>query len=87
MYSFKPPSFIPPFFLRWVVLGISSRVPFVLISKVWQPLFTFLHLYFGPCSKDVGIYFPALCASIMHDVCIYIYLLIPSGVIVIVHVT
>ena len=25
-----------------------------------------------PCSKDVGIYFPTLCACIVHDVCIYI---------------
>ena len=29
---------------RWVVLGISCHVPFVLISRVWQPLFTFQHL-------------------------------------------
>ena len=85
----NPPSFLPPFSLRWVVLGISCCVPFVLISKVWQPLFTFLHLYFGSCSKDVGIYFPILCACIMHDVCIYIPARppSPSGVIVIVHVT
>ena len=87
MYSFKPPSFLPPFSLRWVVLGISCYVPFILISKVWRLLFTFLHLYFGPCFRDVGIYFFALCACIVHDVCIYIYLLAPSGVIVTVHVT
>ena len=72
MYSFKTPSFLLPFSNRWVVLGISCHVPFVLVSRVWRPLFTFLHLYFGPCSRDVGIYFPALCASIVHDVCIYI---------------
>ena len=65
--------FLPlPFSFRWFVLGISCRVPFILISRVWRPLFTFLHLYFGPCSRDVGIYFPALCVSIVHDVCIYI---------------
>ena len=87
MYSFKSPSFLPPFSLRWVVLGISCHVPFALISRVWQPLFTFLHLYFGPCSRDVGIYFPPLCACIAHDVCIYIHLLAPSGVTFIVHVT
>ena len=61
-----------PFSLRWVVLGISCHVPFILISRVWRPPFTFLHLYFGSCSRDVGIYFPALCACIVHDVCIYI---------------
>ena len=71
MYSFKLPSFLPHFSLRWVVLGISCRVSFVLISRVWQPLFTFLHLYFGSYSRDVGIYFPTLCACIVHDVCIY----------------
>ena len=73
MYFSKPPSFLPPLSLRWVVLGISCRVPFIPISRVWRPLFTFLHLYFGPCSRDVGIYFPALCACIVHDICIYIY--------------
>ena len=52
----KSPSFLLAFSLRWVVLGMSCHVPFVLISKVWRPLFTFLHLYFGPCSRDVGIY-------------------------------
>ena len=72
MYFFKPPSFLPNLSLRWVVLGISCHVPFVLISRVWWPPFTFLHLYFGLCSRDVGIYFPALCACIVHDVCIYI---------------
>ena len=45
-----------------------------------------MHLYFGPYSRDVGIYFPALCASIVHDVCIYIYMFNTSGVIVTVHV-
>ena len=69
---YNPPSFLPNFSLRWVVLGISCCVPFVLISRVWRPLFIFLHLYFGPCSRDVGIYFPTLCACIVHDVCIYI---------------
>ena len=44
MYSFKPPSFLPVFSLRWVVLVLSCHVPFILISRVWQPLFTFLHL-------------------------------------------
>ena len=72
MYSFKIPSFLLPFSLRWVVLGISCHVPFVLISRVWRPLFTFLHLYFGPRSRDAGIFFPILCAHIVHDVCIYI---------------
>ena len=38
-----------------------------MVTPVYIPF-----LYFGPCSKDVGIYFPALCASIVHDVCIYI---------------
>ena len=71
------PLFLFPFPLRWYVLGISCCIPFVLISRVWRPLFTFLHLYFRPCSRDVGIYFPALCASIVHDACIYIYLLAP----------
>ena len=71
MYSSKPRSFLHPFSLRRVVLGISCHVLFVLISKAWRPLFAFLHLYFGSCSRDVGIYFPALCASIVHDVCIY----------------
>ena len=37
-------SFLTPFFLRWVVLGISCHVPFVLISRVWRPSFIFLHL-------------------------------------------
>ena len=74
MYSFKSPSFLPPFSLRWVVFGISCHVPFVLISRVWRPLFIFLHLYFRPCSRDVGIFFPALCACIVHDVCMYIYI-------------
>ena len=57
---------------RWVVLGISCHVPFVLISRVWRLLFTFLCLYFGSCSTDVSIYFPALCACVVRDVCIYI---------------
>ena len=61
-----------PFWLCTFLLGISCHVPFVLISRVWRPLFIFLHLYFWPCSRDVGIYFPALCACIVHDVCIYI---------------
>ena len=78
MYSFKPLSFLPSFSLRRFVLGISCCVPFVLISRAWRPLFTFRHLYFGPCSRDVGIYFPALCACIVHDVCVcvcvYIYI-------------
>ena len=72
MYSFKPHSFLPHFSLRWVVLGISCHEPFVLISRVWWPLFTFLLLYFGPCSRDVGIYFPSLCNRNVLDVCIYI---------------
>ena len=80
----KIPSFLLHFSLRWVVLGISCHVPFVLISRVWRPLFTFLHLYFGPCFRDVGIYFPTLYACIVPDV--YIYLFAPSGVIVTVHV-
>ena len=67
----SPLSSSPSFSLRWVVLGISCHVLLVLISRVWQPLFNFLHLYFGSCFKDVGIYFLALCAYIMHDVCIY----------------
>ena len=29
----KPPSFLPHFPLRWVVLGISCHVPFVLIFR------------------------------------------------------
>ena len=74
MYSFKPPppSFLLPFSLRWYLLGISCLVPFILIFRVWRPLFTFLHLYFGLCSRDVGIYSPTLCACIVHDECIYI---------------
>ena len=56
---FKTPSFLLPFFLRWVVLCISYHIPFILISRVWRPLFIFQHLYFGPCSRDVGIYFPS----------------------------
>ena len=72
MYPFKTLAFLLPFSLSRVILGISCRVPFVLISRVWRPLFIFLHLYFGPCSRDVGIYFPALCACIVHNVCIYI---------------
>ena len=35
---------------------------------VWRPLFIFLHLYFGPRSRDVDIYFPTLCACIVHDI-------------------
>ena len=77
---FKTPSFLLPFSFRWVVLGISYCVPFILNSRVWRPLFIFLHLYFGPCSKDIGIYFPALCAYIVHDVCIYIYACSPLPV-------
>ena len=69
---FKTPPFLLPFSLRCIVLGISCFVTFVLISRVWRPLFTLLHLNFGPCSKDVGIYFLALCICIVHDVCIYI---------------
>ena len=69
---FQTPSFLLSFSFRWFVLGISCHVPFVLISRVWRPLFIFLHLYFGPCSRDVGIYFPILCACIVHDVCLYI---------------
>ena len=76
MYSFRPLFFLPPFSLRWVVLGISCHVPFVLIFRVWWPLFTILHLYFGLCYRDVGIYFPTLCACVVHDVCIYIYIYI-----------
>ena len=72
MYSFNPLPSSPSFSLKWVVLGISCRVPIVLISRVWWPLLIFLCLYFGPCSRDVGIYFLALCACIVHDVCIYI---------------
>ena len=34
-------------------------------------MFSFLHLYFGPCSRNVGVYFPTLHACIMHDVYIY----------------
>ena len=45
-----------------------------LISRVQRPLFIFLHLYFGPCSRDVSIYFLALCACIVRDVCMYIYI-------------
>ena len=41
------PLFLFPFPLRWSVLGISCCIPFVLISRVWRPLFTFLHLYLG----------------------------------------
>lgn len=59
-------------FLGFSSWASSVSFAFVLISKVWRPLFIFLHLYFGPCSRDVGIYFPALCACIVHDVCIYI---------------
>ena len=69
---FKTPSFLLTFSLRWVVLGISCCVPFVLISRIWRPLFIFLHLYFGSYFKDIDIYFPTLCACTMHDVCIYI---------------
>ena len=69
---FQTPSFLLPFSLKWFLLRISCHVPFVLISRVWRPLFTFLHLYFGSCSKDVNIYFPTLCACIVHNVCIYI---------------
>ena len=35
MYSFKTPSFLLHFSLRWVVLGISCHVPFFLVSRVW----------------------------------------------------
>ena len=69
---FKTPLLLLPFFLRWFVLGISYFVPFVVISRVWQSLFIFLYLYFGSYSRDVGIYFPVLCACTVHDVCIYI---------------
>ena len=69
---FQIPFFLFPFSLKWFVLGILCRVPFVLISRVWWPLLTFLHLYFGLCSRDVGTSFPTLCASNVHDVCIYI---------------
>ena len=58
---FYTPSFLLPFSLRWFVLGISCFVPFILVSRVWQPLFIFLHLYFGSCFGNVGIYFPAMC--------------------------
>ena len=69
--TLQTPFFLLPFSLKCFVLGISCFVPFVLISKVWQPLLIFLHLYFGPYFRDVGIYFPTLCASIVHDACIY----------------
>ena len=68
---FKIPSSLLPFPLKWFVFGISCLVPFVLISRVWRPLFIFLQLYFGSGSRDVGIYFLSLCACIVHDVCIY----------------
>ena len=73
--------FVVPFSPRWFVLGISCCVPFVLISRVWRPLLIFLHLYFGPCSRDICIYFPTLGACIVHDVCMYAYSP-PFGVIV-----
>ena len=38
----------------------------------YDGLFTFLHLYFKPYFRAVGIFFPALCACIVHDICIYI---------------
>ena len=44
---------------------------FFLIFRLWWPFLIFLHLYFGPCIRDVSIYFLTLCACIVHDVCIY----------------
>ena len=55
---------------------MSCFVPFVHIFRVWRPLFIFLHLYFGPYFRNIGIYFPTLCASIVHHACIYIYIYI-----------
>ena len=36
-----------PFSLRWFVLGILCCVPFVLISRVWRPLFIFLPIFWA----------------------------------------
>ena len=35
-------------------------------------------IYFWPYSRDVGIYFLALCACIVHDVCVCIYIYIST---------
>ena len=69
---FRSLAFFLPFSIRWFLFGISCHVPFFLIYRVWRPLFIFLHLHFRPCSRDVGIYFLALRACIVHDVFIYI---------------
>ena len=67
------PPFLPPSFLLdglyqvYHAMYHSSSFP-----EYGNPYLLFLHLYFGPCSRDVGIYFPTLCACIVHDICIYI---------------
>ena len=78
------------------IKGFGSPVLHVYFPTPWpiskgfctqfRSLFTFLHLYFRPCYRDVGIYFPALRAYIVHDVCVYTPAR-PSSVIVTVHVT
>ena len=74
MYSFRPPSSssLSPldglYQVYYALYHSSSSL------KYEDPLFTFQQLYFGPCSRGVGIYFLALCASIVHDAYIYIYI-------------
>ena len=67
LFNFLNPFLPPPFLFQMGCVRYHA-----MYSRVWQPLFTFLHLYFRTCSRDVGIYFPALCTCIVHDVCIYI---------------
>ena len=65
--------FLPPPFLSQMVCirYIMSCTIRPHLQSMATPV-VFLHLYFGPCSRDVGIYFSTLCACIVHDVCIYI---------------
>ena len=85
MYSFKPLSSSSLSLLD----GLYQVYYAVYHSSLflgYNDLFTFLHLYFGPYFRAVGIFFPVLCACIVHDICIYIPAH-PFSIIVTVYVT
>ena len=83
---FQTPSFLLPFSLRWFVLGISCHVPFVLISRVWRPLLFSCTYILGHALGMQAFTFP-LCVLALCMMYVFIYLLVLSGVIIIVCVT
>ena len=83
---FQTPSFLLPFSLRWFVLGISCHVPFVLISRVWRPLLFSCTQILGHALGMQAFTFP-LCVLALCMMYVFIYLLVLSGVIIIVCVT